>query len=163
GEKTKPSPNERLHVACVGASNQGGSDMNAVAAAGAEIVAICDVDEPRAAEARQKFPKAAFFVDFRDMLDKVKGIDAVTIGVPDHAHAIITMAALRTGKHVFCEKPLTHTVYEARLVAETAAKLKRVTQMGTQIHAGDNYRRVVELVQSQALGLVREVHVWCGR
>src|SRR5262249_14421573 len=92
-----------------------------------------------------------------------KDIDAVMVATPDHTHAIITLAALRSGKHVFCEKPLTHTVEEARLVAETAAKLKRVTQMGTQIHASGNYRRVVELVRGGAMGKVGEVHVWCAK
>src|SRR4051794_35215531 len=86
-EKKKPSANERLHVACVGVSGMGGADMDAVASAGAEIVALCDVFESMAGKAREKFPKAAFFADFREMLDKVKGIDAVTIGVPDHSHA----------------------------------------------------------------------------
>src|SRR5262249_49178908 len=80
---------------------------------------------------------------------------------PDHTHAVVTVAALKAGLHVYCEKPLTHTVYEARLVAELAAKQKRVTQMGTQIHAESNYRRVGELIQSGAIGAVREVHVWC--
>jgi predicted dehydrogenase len=105
---------------------------------------------------------AKFYHDFRHLIDQ-KGLDAVVIGTPDHTHAVATMAALNAGLHVYCEKPLTHTVSEARLVAETAAKKKRVTQMGTQIHAGSNYRRVVELIQTGAIGSVREVHVWCGR
>src|SRR4029077_16854109 len=109
-----------------------------------------------------KFPKAKFTTDFRRLLDQ-KGIDAVIVATPDHTHAVATLAALRSGRHVYCEKPLTHTVSEARLVAETAAKHKRVTQMGTQIHAGDNYRRVVELIQGGAIGSVREAHVWCGK
>jgi predicted dehydrogenase len=105
---------------------------------------------------------AKFYHDFRHLIDQ-KGLDAVVIGTPDHTHAVATMAALNAGLHVYCEKPLTHTVSEARLVAATAAKKKRVTQMGTQIHAGSNYRRVVELIQTGAIGPVREVHVWCGR
>src|SRR6185312_3471564 len=134
-------------------------DWTNIVAAGAEIVAWCDVDERRTGKARERFPHAKFYPDFRRLIDQ-KGIDAVLVATPDHTHAPATLAALRADKHVYCEKPLTHTVYEARLVAETAAKHKRVTQMGTQIHGGDNYRRVVELIQSGAIGTVREVHVW---
>src|SRR5262249_15992397 len=114
------------------------------------------------AKTRERFPQAKFYTDFRKLLEQ-PGLDAAVIATPDHTHAVATMAALKSGLHVYCEKPLTHTVSEARLVAETAAKHKRVTQMGTQIHAGGNYRRVVELVQSGAIGPVREVHVWCGK
>jgi predicted dehydrogenase len=149
-------------VGVIGVAGQGGGDMHQIAKAGAEIVALCDVDERRAAAARQDFPRAKFYTDFRKMID-AKGLDAVLVGTPDHTHAVATMAALKAGLHVFCEKPLAHTVHEARVVAETAAKHKRVTQMGTQIHAGSNYRRVVELVQSGAIGPVKEVHVWCGK
>jgi predicted dehydrogenase len=106
--------------------------------------------------------RAKYFTDFRDMIDG-KGLDAVVVAIPDHMHVHATLAALKAGLHVYCEKPLTHTVQEARVVAETAAKQKRVTQMGTQIHAGGNYRRVVELVRSGAIGTVKEVHVWCGK
>src|SRR5207248_10174971 len=118
--------------------------------------------ESRIGDAKKAFPRASFDVDYRELLDR-KGIDAVLIAIPDHSHAIATLKALKSGRHVYCEKPLTHTVQEARLVAETAAKEKRVTQMGTQIHAENNYRRVVELVQSGAIGPVSEVHVWCGK
>lgn len=161
-QEKKLSANERLHVACIGTTGQAGGDMNQIAAAGAEIVALCDVDESKAAAARKRFPKAAFVQDCRKLFD-LKGIDAVMVGTPDHAHAPATVRALQAGLHVFCEKPLTHTVHEARVVAELAAKYKRVTQMGTQIHAGANYRRVVELIQAGAIGPVREVHTWCGK
>ncbi len=161
-QEKKPSANERLHVAVVGVTGQGGSDMNQVAAAGAEIVALCDVDEEKAAGARKKYPKASFITDYRRLFDQ-KGIDAVVIGTPDHSHAPATARALRAGLHVFCEKPLTHSVHEARVVAELAAKTKRVTQMGTQIHAGTNYRRVVELLQAGVIGPVREVHTWAAK
>lgn len=161
-QENKPSANERLHVAVVGVTGQGGSDMDRIAAAGAEIVALCDIDENRAADARKRFPKATFTPDYRKLFDQ-KGIDAVLIGTPDHSHAPATVRALQAGLHVFCEKPLTHTVHEARVVAALAAKQKRVTQMGNQIHAGTNYRRVVELIQTGAIGAVREVHVWCAR
>jgi predicted dehydrogenase len=160
----KPAANDRLHVAVVGFRGQGGYDLSQVAAGGGEIVALCDVAtrDKDVGRVREKYPHATFDSDFRKTLDR-NGIDAVVVGTPDHWHALITLAALKAGKHVYCEKPLTHTVQEARVVAEAAAKYKRVTQMGTQIHGGDNYRRVVELVQSGAVGPVREAHVWCGK
>jgi predicted dehydrogenase len=160
--KEKNSANDRLHVGIIGVAGQGAYDMGEVAKASTEIIALCDVDEPRTGEARMRFPGAKFYTDFRKLIDH-KGLDAVVVATPDHTHAFATLPALRAGLHVYCEKPLTHNVAEARLVAETAAKHKRVTQMGTQIHAGSNYRRVVELVQSGAVGPVHEVHVWCGK
>jgi predicted dehydrogenase len=163
-EDKKPSANERLHVGVIGVAAQGAYDWGETAAAGAEIVAWCDVDENRTGKARAAFPRASFDVDFRKMLDR-KGIDAVIVATPDHTHAVATVAALKSGRHVYCEKPLTHDVYEARVVAQTAAKEKRVTQMGTQIHnePRGNYRRCVELIQGGAIGAVKEVHVWCAR
>ncbi|MFO0927336.1 MAG: Gfo/Idh/MocA family oxidoreductase [Gemmataceae bacterium] len=154
---------DRLRVGAVGIAGQGGYDLSQIAAAGAEIVALCDADTQRreVVEQRKRFPKAKFYADFRKMID-AGGLDAVMVATPDHTHAPATLAALRANLHTFCEKPLTHTVEEARLVAQTAAKMKRVTQMGTQIHAGNNYRRVVELVQGGAVGPVKEVHVWVG-
>src|SRR5262245_19569382 len=160
-EKKQP-PSERLNVAVIGTYNRAHGNLQDVAAAGANVVALCDVDENLAVQARREFPRASFDIDFRRVVDR-KDVDAVVVATPDHTHAIITLAAIRAGKHVYCEKPLTHTVYEARQVAEAAARHKRVTQMGTQIHAGSNYRRVVELIRSGAIGTVREVHVWCGR
>jgi predicted dehydrogenase len=160
GEK-KILANERLHVGIIGVAGQGEYDTNEVVKAGAAIVARCDVDEKRAGKARERFAEAKFYTDFRRLLDQ-KGVDAVVIATPDHTHAVATMAALKAGLHVYCEKPLTHCVEEARVVAETAATQKRVTQMGTQIHADRDYRRVVELVQSGAIGPVREVHALRG-
>src|SRR5712692_5269293 len=161
-EDKKVSANERVHVGIIGVAGQGEYDTNEVAKAGAAIVALCDVDEKRTGKARERFPEAKYYPDFRQLLDQ-KGLDAVVIATPDHTHAVAMVAALKAGLHVYCEKPLTHCVHEARVVAETAAMQKRVTQMGTQIHASKNYRRVVELVQSGALGPVREVHVWCEK
>lgn len=158
----KPGPNDRLHIAVIGIAGQGQYNWGQLRTTGAEVVALCDVDESRIGPAREAFPKASFDVDFRKTLDR-PGIDAVLVATPDHTHAIITLTALRSGRHTYCEKPLAHNVYEARLVADTAAKNQRVTQMGTQIHAERNYRRVVELVQSGAIGPVGEVHVWCGK
>jgi predicted dehydrogenase len=157
-EKTAVA-SERLRVGIIGVAGKGESNWQAVAAAGAEIAAICDVDESRLDKIKAAHPKAPFYADFRKLID-AKGLDAVVVSTPDHMHAPPTLMAMRAGLHVFCEKPLTHTVAEARLVAETAAKHKRVTQMGTQIHASDNYRRVVELIQSGAIGKVSEVHTW---
>src|SRR5947209_16836822 len=150
-DEKRPAANDRLHVAMIGVAGQGGHDLGQIAAAGAEIVALCDVDESRTGEARKQFPKATFVKDYRKLFDQ-KGIDAVGIGTPDHHHAVATLTALKAGLHVFCEKPLTHTVQEARLVAETATKMKRVTQMGTQLHPGDHYRRLVHPRQAGVIG-----------
>lgn len=155
------SPNEKLDVACIGVSGRGGANVSGVATQ--NIVALCDVDENRLNGAAKRFPLAAKYNDFRKLLDKEAGIDAVTVSTPDHCHAPAGLWAMSLGKHCYCEKPLTHNVYEARKMAELAAKNKLVTQMGTQIHAGENYRRVVEIIQSGAIGKVREVHVWVGK
>ncbi len=158
------SPNEQLNVAAIGCGGRGHADLNGVAAAErVNIVALCDVDESRAAQAFKQHPQAKKFRDFRKMFDDMhKQIDAVVIGTPDHTHAPAGVMAMKLGKHCYCEKPLTHSVYEARTMIEVARENKLVTQMGTQIHAGTNYRRAVELVQSGAIGPVREVHVWLG-
>jgi predicted dehydrogenase len=154
-------PSKRLRVAMIGTNNQADYDLQNIAAGGAEIAILCDVDERMTSKARGQFPKAEFVTDFRRIIDR-KDIDAVAVATPDHTHAIATLMALQAGKHVFCEKPLTHNVVEARKVAETAKKYNRITQMGTQIHAGDNYRRVVELIQSGAIGPVHQVFLWVG-
>ncbi len=151
---------ERLHVGVVGIEGQGGWNIDRLVETGrCEIVALCDVDEPRVAKMRERFSKVRFYVDYREMFDQ-KDIDAVLVATPDHHHAPAAMLALKAGKHVYCEKPLTHTVDECRAIREAAAKYKRVTQMGTQIHAEPNYRRVVEIIRSGVIGPVGEVHVW---
>lgn len=155
------SPNEKLSIGIIGVAHQGAYNLDNVK--GENIVALCDVDEKNLAQAAQAFPQAATYHDFRRMLEQRKDLDAVVISTPDHTHAPATLLALEAGCHVYCEKPLTHTVAEARRVAEAARRHKRVTQMGTQIHASGNYRRVVELVQRGAIGKVREVHVWVDR
>jgi predicted dehydrogenase len=125
------------------------------------IVALCDVDDRRAAGSFAAFPNAKRYRDFRKMLDEMdKQIDAVVVGTPDHTHAAPSVMAMNMGKHCYCEKPLAHCVDEVRAMIEAAKRNKVATQMGTQIHAGANYRRVVELVQSGAIGPVGEVHVW---
>jgi predicted dehydrogenase len=154
-------PSERLRVAMIGCGNQAHHDLTHIAAGGAEIAVLCDVDERMTGKAREQFPKAEFVTDFRRVMDR-KDVDAVAVGTPDHTHAIATLLALHAGKHVFCEKPLTHNIAEVRKVMAAAKKYDRVTQIGTQIHAEPNYRRVVELVRAGAIGRVREVYCWVG-
>src|SRR5262249_49354012 len=155
-------PSERVRVGVVGIGNQGAFNWGELAGkTDAQIVALCDVDERMTAAARKQFPKAVFFTDFRKMID-AKGLDAVLCATPDHNHFHVTHMAMSNGLHAYCEKPLTHTVWEARKLAELAAEKKLVTQMGTQIHAGDNYRRVVEMIRKGVIGPVREVHCCVG-
>ena len=151
------SPNEKLNLGVIGVAGRGGDDLAGVSSQ--NIVALCDVDDNSLAAAAQKFPGAKTYNDFRRLMEQ-KDIDGIVIGTPDHTHAVAAVAALQIGRHVYCEKPLTRTVSEARIVTDLARKKKRVTQIGTQIHAGNNYRRTVELIQSGAIGPVREVHVW---
>ena len=153
------SPNEKLNIAGIGVGGQGGWDIGNCA--GENIVALCDVDDRSAAGSFKRFPKAKRYRDFRKMLEELdRQIDAVVVGTPDHTHAPPAVMAMKMGKHCYCEKPLAHCVHEVRTMIELADKNKLATQMGTQIHAGGNYRRVVELVQSGAIGPVDEVHVW---
>lgn len=158
--KHKISPNEKLNIACVGTANRAAEDVKGVEME--NLVALVDVDDNYLAKAKEKFPNAKTFNDFRRLND-LKGIDAVVVGTTDHTHAVVTAAALKQGRHVYCEKPLTHTLSECRAIEKLAHKHKCVTQMGTQIHATDNYRRVVEVLQSGAIGKVKEAHVWVGR
>jgi predicted dehydrogenase len=155
------SPNDKLNIGIIGTANRAKSNIGGVEHE--NIVALCDVDENFLAAAKVRFPQAKAYNDFRKLLEQ-SDIDAVVVSTPDHTHAPATAMALRAGKHVYCEKPLTHTVHEARSIARLAARYRKLaTQMGTQIHAGDNYRRAVELVQSGAIGDVTECHVWCDR
>ena len=151
------SANEKLNIGVIGVAGQGGYSISNLK--DQNIVALCDVDATNLSKAAQQFPGAQTHRDFRRLIDQ-KGLDAIVVATPDHTHAVATAAALRSGRHVYCEKPLTHTLSEARLITELAQKSKLVTQIGTQIHAGNNYRRVVELVQTGAIGSVQEVHVW---
>ncbi len=149
--------NEKLNIGVIGVHRRGAANMAAVASE--NIVALCDVDEEYLAEAAKKYPKAKTYLDWRKMLDQ-KDIDAVTVSTTEHTHAPASIMAMKRGKHVYCEKPLAHSVHEARVMRDTYKQTKVATQMGTQIHAGDNYRRVVELIQSGEIGPVRETHVW---
>jgi hypothetical protein len=153
--------NNKLRVAGIGVGGQGRGDLDNIASCGAELVALCDVDSSRAGDIYKKHPEAASFQDFRRMFDKMhKQIDAVMVATPDHTHAVAAVAAMKHGKHVYCEKPLTRTVYEARVMRLTAAKHKVVTQMGNQGSAENGLRRAVELVQGGTIGEVHEAHLW---
>jgi predicted dehydrogenase len=127
-----------------------------------EKLSIGIIDENYLGGAAKRFPAAKTYVDYRKLIE-APGIDAVVVSTPDHNHAPATLIALEAGKHVYCEKPLTHSVWEARQVARKAEEKRRATQMGTQIHALSNYRRAVELVRTGAIGSVGECHVWCGK
>ena len=154
-------PNDKLDVAVIGVGGRGGANLAAVA--GENVVALCDVFEPPVLNAAKKWPQAKRYRDLRRVFDDAKDFDAVTVSTCEHTHAFGVLPALQLGRHVYSEKPLTHNVGEAGLIIEACRQAKVATQMGTQIHAGDNYRRVVELVQTGAIGPVREVHVWVGR
>ena len=155
------SPNEKLNLAVIGCGGRGAGNLGEVLSE--NIVALCDVNERNLDAAAARHSQARKYVDFRKLYDEAKDIDAVVISCAEHTHAFATLPALQLGKHVYCEKPLTHSVWEARRIIEAARAAKVATQMGTQIHALSNYRRVVELVQSGAIGPVREAHVWVGR
>ena len=127
------------------------------------IVALCDVSEPLLDKAAVHYPRARRYRDFRKLYDRAADFDAIVVSTTEHTHAFATLPALQLGKHVYCEKPLTYNIWEARQIREAAAKTKVATQMGIQIHAGDNYRRVVELIQTGAIGPVHEAHVWVNR
>ena len=158
------SPNGKLQVAIIGAGGRGGANTGGVTSAGAVIHTLCDVNPKALAGARAKYPDANTATDWRKVVTDL-AIDAVVISTADHHHALVAIAAMRTGKHVYCEKPLAHTVQEARWVQDEYKKRrgKIATQMGTQIHATDNYRKVVAQVQDGLVGQVRQAHVWCGR
>jgi predicted dehydrogenase len=160
--KAGNSPNEKLNIAVIGVGGRGGDNMNSVA--DETIVALCDVNEKNLAAAAQRFPNAKTYNDWRKCLEQ-KDIDAVVCSTTDHTHAFISIWAMNRGKHVYCEKPIANSVEEAHLVRQTYLKNKGklATQMGTQIHACDNYRRMVEMIRGGAIGPVREARVWCSR
>jgi hypothetical protein len=153
---------DKLRIAAVGAGGKGRSDIQHCG--GEEIVALCDADENQAAGARKAFPKAKFYFDWREMLEKEeKNIDAITVSTPDHLHAVVASAAMKLGKHVYCQKPLTQTVYEARYLRKLAKEQGVVTQMGNQGSSEDGLRRAVEVVHAGVIGPVKEIHVWTNR
>lgn len=153
--------NEKINIAIIGCGGKGQSDARNVAHE--NIVALCDVDEVRARRTMGEHAGKPFYSDFRELLDREKNLDAVTISIPDHTHAVAAVYAMQRGLHVFCQKPLTHTVEEARVLRELAARNNLVTQMGNQYTAHNGLRRGVELVRAGVIGDVREVHVWTNR
>jgi predicted dehydrogenase len=163
GLDNQQPPSERLNIAGVGVGGMGHSNLTKCSAAQENIVALCDVDQVYAAKTFKQFPKARVYGDFREMLDKQKDIQAVIVATPDHVHAVVALAAMRAGKHVYVQKPLAHSVYEARMLTEAARQYKVVTQMGNQGHSGLGIRLVCEWIWSGAIGAVREVHAWTNR
>ena len=155
------TPNERLDITMIAAGGRGAANLRSVKSE--NIVGLVDPDGQRLGKAGEKYPDAKQFNDYRKLYQSGLKYDAVVVSTPEHHHALATLPALRMKKHVYCEKPLTHTVYEARVIATEAIKAGVATQMGTQIHATENYRRVVELVQSGAVGKITECHVWVNR
>jgi len=154
--------NSKLNIASIGVMGKGQSDTDNCSSE--NIVALCDVDSARCAPQLKKYPDAKFYQDFRKMFDELgKGIDAVTVSTPDHFHAIAASAALKLGKHVYCQKPLTQTIYEARYLRDLAAETKLVTQMGNQGSAADGLRRGVECIQAGIIGQITEAHIWTNR
>jgi predicted dehydrogenase len=164
GGDGKPSANDKLNIAGVGVGGMGGNNVGACAGAGENIVALCDVDaRGYAAGTIAKYPKAKVYKDYRVMLDEQKDIDAVIVATPDHTHGVVAMEAMRRGKHVYVQKPMAHSVYEARMMTEAARKNKVATQMGNQGHSGDGARLTCEWIWAGAIGDVREVHCWTNR
>ena len=159
------SPNDRLQVAVIGTGGRGGSNLRTIAATQTvDIVGLCDVDSRFLANAGEHFPQAKQFRDFRELYDQIGNeIDAVVVSTTEHSHAYATMPALQLGKHVYCEKPLAYNVEETRRITDAAKQAGVATQMGTQIHASENYHRVVTAIQSGAIGDVHEAHVWVDR
>jgi predicted dehydrogenase len=156
------TPNNRLNLAGIGIGSRGGAVVGELAGLGHNMVALCDVDEKYAAKQFDKYPKATRFKDFRVMLDKMgKEIDGVIIGTPDHTHAMIAMEAMRRGKHVYCEKPLAHSVDEVRKLMAAAKQFKVVTQLGNQGHSSGSIRRLCEWVWTGAIGKVHTIHAGC--
>lgn len=158
------APSETLYHASFGASGMAWSDINSLAQSKHfKLVAVADVDLTHTAEVKKKFPDVKVYQDWRELLDKEKNLNSVNVSTPDHSHAPITMRAMQQGLHVYTQKPLTHTIYEARQLARVAAEKKLVSQMGIQIHSHDIHRMVVAIVQSGAIGKVKEVHSWSGK
>ena len=159
------APSDKLNIAGIGAGGKGESDLASFAKnPNVNIVALVDVDDRQAVKSRQNFPKAKYYKDFREMLAKEKNnIDACSISTPDHTHAVATLAAMQLGKHVYTQKPLTHDIYEARILAQAAKKYKVVTQMGNQGGSGDGVRRMKELYDAGLIGDIVEAQAWTNR
>ncbi|MFB0524236.1 MAG: Gfo/Idh/MocA family protein, partial [Phycisphaerae bacterium] len=155
-------PSEKLNIAGIGVGGRGSNDLEALSSE--NIVALCDVDADRAKATFKKYPRAKRYKDFRKMLEKEdKNIDAVVIATPDHVHAVAAIMAMKMGKHIYCEKPMAHTIYEAREMTRVARETGVVTQMGNQGHGGEGLRLTYEFIHDGAIGKVHEVHVWSDR
>jgi predicted dehydrogenase len=164
GGAGQTAPSDRVNIAGIGVGGMGGGDIATVSKLGTNIIALCDVDDVRGAGSFSAFPKATRYKDFRVMIEKeANNIDAVTVGTPDHIHAIAAMAAIRAGKHVYVQKPLTHTLHECRALTRAAADAKVMTSMGNQGHASEGSRLTNEWIQAGIIGEVREVHAWSDR
>ena len=159
------APSDRLTVAGIGVGGKGESDLNEFFKSGkADVAFLCDVDDRQAVKSRERFPKAKYYKDFREMLEKEhKNFDAVSVSTPDHNHAIQAMAAMQLGKHVYVQKPLTHDIYEARMLTQAAVKYKVVTQMGNQGSSNDGVRKLMEWYNAGVIGDVTEVFIWTDR
>lgn len=159
------APSDKLNIAGIGAGGKGKSDLTSFAKSpNVNIVALCDVDDRQAVESRKNFPNAKYYKDFREMLSKEKdNIDACSISTPDHTHAVATLAAMQLGKHVYTQKPLTHSINEARILTQAAKKYKVVTQMGNQGGSGNGVRRMKEIYDSGIIGHVDKVYCWTNR
>ncbi|MBY5956645.1 Gfo/Idh/MocA family oxidoreductase [Membranicola marinus] len=159
------APSDKLRIAGIGAGGKGRSDIASCFESGnAEIVALCDVDDRQSKASRERFPKADYYHDFREMMDKAAdSIDAVTVSTPDHNHAVQAMAAMQLGKHVYVQKPLTHDIYEARKLTEAAEKYNVVTQMGNQGSSGDGVRQMIEWYNAGLIGEAHTVYCWTNR
>jgi predicted dehydrogenase len=163
------APSDKLNIACIGVGGKGRVDVEEVSSQ--NIIALCDVDENQAnksdnrykSSSFQRHPKAKKYTDYRKMLEREKNIDAVTISTPDHTHAIIAMTAIKLGKHVFCQKPLTHTLHEARVVTEAAKEAGVATQMGIQAHANEGTRLLREWIETGVIGNITKVHCFTNR
>ncbi len=156
------SANEKLNIGSIGVGGKGSSDLDG-AAEGNNVVALCDVDENTLKKAAQKYPGAKLYRDYRKMLDEQKDLDAVTVSVPDHQHYPPAMMAIQRGKHVYCQKPLTHSIWEARQLNLASRKYGVATQMGNQGHSHEGNRKLCEMIWSGAIGEIREVHSWTNR
>ena len=163
GGKGYTSPSDKLNIAAVGVRKWGMGSSNLHQCRNENIVALCDVDFNQSKPTFDKYPKAKVYKDYREMLDKQKDIDAVIVATPDHNHAVITMKAIKMGKHVYCQKPLTHTVYEAREITKAAQKYNVQTQMGNQGRSSDEIRKLKEWIDDDAIGPVRELYAWTDR
>jgi predicted dehydrogenase len=152
-------PSDKLNVAGIGVGGKGADDLRELE--DENIIALCDVDPNYAAKTVARYPGAKFYTDYRVMLEKQKDIDAVVIATPDHTHAVITLAAMALGKHVYTQKPLTHSVFEARALAQAARDSKVTTQMGIQGHSAEGSRLICEWIRAGLIGEVREVDAWC--